>query len=338
MRLSRYILRRLFLLLPVLLGVSLITFTISHVVPGDPARMMVGQRASEETVARIRHQLGLDQPLPLQYLNYVKGLLKGDLGWSIRNQRPVLQDLLDFFPATLELTLASLLLCLLVGVPLGVTSALKKDRFLDHLSRLSSILGVSLPLFWLGLMLLLLFYRQLGWLPGPGRLDVLATPPKAITSMYTVDSLLTGNWATLKDSLWHLILPAFCLSYVHLAIVTRLVRSSMLDVLGEDYIRTARACGLPEQVVVYKYGLRNALIPTVTVVGLSFGELLGGAILTETIFAWPGMGRYVVDSIGFLDFPSIMGFTLFISILYVLVNLGVDLLYTILDPKIRYGA
>ncbi len=336
MRILHYILHRLFYMIPVLIGVTVLVFIISHAIPGDPASMIAGPKASREAIDKIRAAHGLDKPLPVQYLRFVSGLLHGDLGVSIRNHRPVTSDMADFFPATLELTLASLMLCLGVGIPLGILAAVRRNSLADHATRVFSVFGVSTPVFWLGLMLLLLFYRNLGWLPGSGRLDIATTPPTHITGMYIVDSLLTGNWKTLRQALAHIILPAFCLSYVYLAIITRIVRSSMIQVLGQDYITTARANGLSNAKVVLKHAFKNSLIPTVTITGLSFGELLGGAILTETIFAWPGMGKYVVDSVNFLDFPAIMGFTLMVSLAYVCINLVVDLLYAVLNPTIKY--
>ncbi len=336
MRLLNYVLKRLLYSIPVLIGVTLLVFIISHAIPGDPARMMAGQKASREAVENLRHSLGLDRPLPEQYLRYFAGLLTGDLGKSIRNQRPVLDDLKDFFPATFELTMTSMLFCIAVGLPLGVVSALRRNRPVDHTTRVFSVVGVSMPVFWLGLMLLLLFYRDLGWLPGSGRLDVGLSAPPHVTGMYLVDTLVDGSGEKFVNSLLHILLPAFCLSYVYLAIITRIVRSAMISVMGLDYITTARANGIREVVVVLKHGLKNALIPTVTITGLSIGELLGGAILTETIFDWPGMGKYVVDSVNFLDFPAIMGFTLVVSLIYVLLNLAVDVLYAFLDPQIRY--
>jgi peptide/nickel transport system permease protein len=298
--------------------------------------MMAGQKASKEIVDTIRKELGLDQPLPTQYLRYMSGLVHGDLGTSIRNQRPVREDLADFFPATLELTLASMVICLCLGIPLGILAAVFRDRIADHLTRVFSVIGVSTPVFWLGLMLLLVFYRNLGWLPGSGRLDIFNTPPVHITGLYLIDSLLQGDWVVFKDSLAHILMPAFCLSYVYLAVITRIVRSSMIEVLGQDYITTARANGISPMKIVFKHAFKNGMLPTVTITGLSIGELLGGAILTETIFAWPGMGKYVVDSINYLDFPAIMGFTLVISLAYMLINLGVDVIYAFLNPQIRY--
>ena len=336
MRLLSYVLKRFFYIIPVLIGVTLLVFIISHAIPGDPARMMAGQKASREAVENIRRSLGLDRPLPEQYARYLVGLLKGDLGRSIRNQRPVLDDLRDFFPATLELTIVSMIFCMGVGLPLGILSAIRRNHPIDHTARVFSVIGVSMPVFWLGLMLLLLFYRNLGWLPGSGRLDVGFSPPVHVTGMYLVDTLVEGDFLKFANVFSHIILPAFCLSYVYLAIITRIVRSSMISAMGQEFITTARANGISETIVILKHGLKNALIPTVTITGLSIGELLGGAILTETIFDWPGMGKYVVDSIGFLDFPAIMGFTLVVSLIYVLVNLLVDVLYAFLDPQIRY--
>jgi peptide/nickel transport system permease protein len=331
-----YVLQRLLYLVPVLLGVTLLVFVISHAIPGDPARMMAGQKASHEAVENLRRSMGLDRPLPEQYATYLLGLLRGDLGFSIRNQRPVLEDLRDFFPATLELSLASMLLCVSVGLPLGIVSAVRRNRPIDHASRVFSVFGVSMPVFWLGLMLLLLFYRHLGWLPGSGRLDIHIDPPAQVTGLYLIDTLIEGGFAKFGDALRHILLPAFCLSYVYLAIITRIVRSSMISVMSLDFITTARANGISEAAIILKHCLKNSLIPTVTITGLSIGELLGGAILTETIFNWPGMGKYVVDSVNFLDFPAMMGFTLVVALAYVLINLAVDVLYAFLDPQIRY--
>ncbi|HWR92591.1 MAG TPA: ABC transporter permease [Desulfobacterales bacterium] len=336
MQILAYVLKRLLYLVPVLLGVTLLVFVISHAIPGDPARMMAGQKASHEAVENLRRSMGLDRPLPEQYATYLLGLLRGDLGFSIRNQRPVVEDLRDFFPATLELSLASMLLCVSVGLPLGIVSAVRRNRPIDHASRVFSVFGVSMPVFWLGLMLLLLFYRTLGWLPGSGRLDIHTDPPAQVTGLYLIDTLVEGSLGKFGDALLHILMPAFCLSYVYLAIITRIVRSSMISVMGLDFITTARANGISEAAIILKHCLKNSLIPTVTITGLSIGELLGGAILTETIFNWPGMGKYVVDSVNFLDFPAMMGFTLVVALAYVLINLAVDVLYALLDPQIRY--
>lgn len=323
-------------MIPVLFGVTVLVFIISHAIPGDPAKMIAGPKASRQAIENIRRAHGLDRPLPVQYLRFVSGLMRGDLGTSIRNHRPVTHDLKDFFPATLELTLASIAICLVVGIPLGIISAVKRSRLIDHVTRIFSVFGVSMPVFWLGLMLLLLFYRNLGWLPGSGRLDIDFSPPVHVTGLYLVDALLESRPDKFLNTAAHLLLPAFCLSYVYLAIITRIVRSSMIEVLGQDYITTARANGVAEVSIVLKHAFKNSLIPTVTITGLSFGELLGGAVLTETIFGWPGMGKYVVDSVNYLDFPAIMGFTLIVSMVYVSINLIVDVLYAFLNPKIKY--
>ncbi|WP_126425463.1 ABC transporter permease [Brevibacillus marinus] len=332
---KQIIAKRLSLLVFVLFGVTLITFFLSHVIPGDPARMMVGQRADEATLQEVRRQLGLDQPVWVQYFTYVKGLLSGDFGISIRTQQPVANDLITFFPATLELALTAFVIALVVGIPIGILSAVKKDTVWDHGGRLFSIAGVSTPVFWSGLVGILIFYKLLGWFPSSGRIDLSVAAPAQITGLYVLDSLLTGNWQAFANSLWHLILPALTLSFAQLAIVTRQVRASMLEVLGQEYIRTALANGIKGPLLLFRYALRNALIPTITVVGLSFGSLLGGAVVTETIFGWPGMGKYVVDSIAYLDFPAIMGFTIVISVGYVIINLLVDLTYLLLNPQIR---
>jgi peptide/nickel transport system permease protein len=332
---KKMIVKRLLLLFLVVFGVTLMTFLMSHVIPGDPARMMVGQRASEETLQRVREQLGLDQPLWIQYVQYLKGLLSGDLGISIRTQKPVLDDLITFFPATLELALLAFLFAILIGVPLGVLAAVKKDTFWDHASRLFSIAGVSTPVFWSGLVMILIFYGYLGWFPSSGRLDMDIHPPTRITGLYLVDSLLTLDFIAFKNSLWHILIPALTLSYAQLAIITRQVRASMIEVLEQDYIRTAIANGIHGPYLLFRYALKNALIPAVTVIGTSFGSLLGGAVVTETIFGWPGMGKYVVESIAYLDFPAIMGFSLIIAVGYVLINLLVDLTYYLLNPQIK---
>ncbi|QTF10462.1 ABC transporter permease [Brenneria izadpanahii] len=324
-------------LILVVAGVCVITFIISHLIPGDPARLLAGDRASDEIVRHIRQQLGLDQPLYVQFYRYVGDLLHGNLGTSIRTGRLVLDDLRTFFPATLELAFFALLLALMLGVPLGVLSAVYRNRWLDHLVRLLAITGISTPAFWLGLGVIVLFYGHLNLLPGGGRLDDWLDPPPHVTGFYTIDSLLSGDWEALWNSLQHLILPALTLAFVHLGIVARQIRSAMLEQLSEDYIRTARASGLPAWRVILGYALPNALIPSVTVLGLALGDLLYGAVLTETVFSWPGMGAYVVSSIQALDFPAVMGFAVVVSLAYVVVNLVVDLLYLWIDPRIGRG-
>ena len=326
--------KRLLGLLLVVFGVSLITFTISHLIPGDPARLIAGDRASDALVAGIRHQLGLDLPLYQQYGRYVLDLVQGDLGTSIRTNRPVLEDLQAFFPATLELALVALFLAIVVGVPLGVLSAVYHNRAIDQIARTLAVTGISTPAFWMGLGAIVLFYGHLGWLPGGGRLSEGLTPPSTITGFYLIDSLLAGNFSLFVDALKHLILPAATLGFVTLGVISRQIRSAMLDQLGEDYIRTARAYGLSKWTVILRHALPNALIPSVTVLGLTLGDLLYGAVLTETVFAWPGMGAYVVKSIQSLDFPAVMGFAILVSFIYVLLNMAIDLLYRVIDPRI----
>jgi peptide/nickel transport system permease protein len=340
MKLRYYIVRRLALALLVLLGVSAITFTVSRMIPSDPARMWTGARATIQQVEQAKRELGLDRPLYEQFWSYLVGLSKGNLGTSIHTRRPVIDDLRDRFPATVELTVAAILVAIVLGIPLGVISATKKDRAADHVTRLFSLSGVSMPIFWLGILLQLLLASWLGLLPTGGRVDPfvhIQSPITTITGMYTLDSALTGNWVFFRSAITHMILPVVALSYTSLATITRMTRSTMLEVLRQDYVRTARSKGLSERVVVYKHALRNALIPTTTVVGLTFGFLLGGAFLVETIFDWPGIGLYAVESIVNVDFPSVAGVTLLGAVIYTLVNLVVDILYGVIDPRIKYG-
>lgn len=332
---ATYILYRLAAMIPTLIGVIVLIFFLTQSIKGDPARMMAGDAADAQTLEQLRREFQLDQPLPVRLLSYFGNLLQGNLGISYSTKRPVLQSLMERFPATLELTLASLVFAFAGAVPLGVISAVKRNRPIDHIIRVVSVGGVSMPVFWFGLVLIWLFYGKLEWLPGAGRLSVYSQPPTTITGMYTVDSLLTGDWPTFKESAQYLLLPAFVLGYAYMATLARLIRSSMLEVLGQDYVRTARAKGLKDRTVVLRHALRNALIPVATLAGLSFAALLGGAVLTETIFSWPGIGKYVVDAALYLDYPVIMGFTLMIAIAYMLVNLGVDLLYSWLNPQIQ---
>lgn len=327
--------RRLTLLILVVFGVTVVTFAISHMIPGDPARLMAGDRATPEIVANMRARLGLDQPLHIQYWGYVTDLARGDFGTSIRTGRPVSDDLLRFFPATMELGAVALLFSIALGIPLGVASAIFKDTLIDQVTRTISVMGISTPAFWLGLLLILVFYGHLNWLPASGRLGGGIPAPPVITGFMLIDTLLAGDMRAFQSALSHILMPAFTLGFVHLGIVTRQIRSSMLDAMQEDYIRTARAGGLRRGQIVFGHALRNALIPSVTMIGLAFGDLLYGAVLTETVFAWPGMGAYVVQSIHALDFPAIMGFTVVASVAYVLINLLVDLTYMVLDPQIR---
>lgn len=330
-----FLCKRILHVILVFIGVSIVTFSISHVIPGDPARMLVGPHASEEVLQATRAQLGLDKPMWEQYEVYMTDLSEGNLGTSIRTQRPVSSELLKAFPATLELTLTAMIFAVVFGILLGVLAAVHRDTWMDHVSRIISLVGVSTPLFWSGILALIFFYKMVPIFPASGRIDTFLSPPAEVTGLYLIDSLLEGNMDVFLSALHHILLPAICLGYVQMAIVARQVRSSMIDVLEQDYIRTARACGIPRRKIIYQYALKNALLPTLTVTGLTVGELLGGAVITETIFAWPGMGKYVMDSIAFLDFPAIMGFTLVVSMSYVLINMAVDILYRVLNPQIR---
>ncbi|HNX30486.1 MAG TPA: ABC transporter permease [Holophaga sp.] len=334
MKLAFYILRRLFLMLIVMLGVATIVFFITHVIPADPVGAILGGNAPLETVDKLRHQLGLDQSLHVQYFRYLGGIFHGDFGVSIVSNHKVVDDILEFFPATVELACAAMCFTVLFGVFLGTVSAIKRNRPIDHILRVFSILGVSMPGFWLGLLLLLLFYFKLGWLPGTGRNDLFAFVDN-ITGLVLVDSIITRNWAGLWDAVKHIILPAFVLGYASAASVARIMRASMLDVLRQDYIRTARSKGLGRRVVIFRHALKNAMIPAVTVIGISFGDLLSGAVLTETIFSWPGLGRYIVQSLLVLDYPAITGATLFVAFIFSMANLVVDISYAALDPRMR---
>jgi len=337
MRFLGFLLRRIVGIAAVMIGVSVITFAISHVIPADPVAAALGDHATDAQIAQFRAEYHLDRPLPEQYAIYVSGILHGDLGKSIRTRRSVADDLADSFPATLELSFAALLISIVLGVPAGVWSAVSRGRLPDYIVRVLSLAGGSLPVFWLGLIVIGLFYYQLGWFPGGGRLDTFVPPPPARTGLYVVDSLLSGDSEALRSSLVHLVLPALTLGYFSTAVIARMTRSSMLEVLSQDYMRTARAKGLVERLVVTRHGLRNALIPTVTIIGLTFGSLLSGAVLTETIFSWPGLGRYATASAVSLDFPAVLGVTLLAAFVYPLANLAVDVAYYWLDPRIQRG-
>lgn len=332
-----YLLRRLVGIVAVMAGVSIITFAISHLIPADPAAAALGDHATNEQIAAFRAEYGLDRPITDQYVIYVNGLLHGDLGRSIRTRRPVADDLRDFFPATFELSLAALVVSILTGIPAGVWSALDRNRLPDHFVRVFSLTGGSLPIFFLGLILIGFFYGRLGWLPGGGRIGQFIEPPRSLTGLYVLDSLLTGNVSALQSSLHHLILPAFTLGYFSTAVIARMMRSSMLEVMRQDYMLTARAKGLRLSAAIIRHGLRNALIPTLTIIGVTFGSLLSGAVLTETIFSWPGLGRYATASAISLDFPAVMGVTLLAAVIYPVANLLVDLSYHWLDPRIQRG-
>jgi len=333
---GRYILRRAIALIPILLGVSAAAFLMIHLLPGDPATVYLGEHATPESIARVQHEFGLDKPLPVQYVIYLWDAVRGNFGESLDSHRPVIVEFWPRFPATIELTLGAITIALLVGVPIGILSASRPNSIPDRLGMGLALVGVSLPVFWLGLMLVYIFSVYLHVLPTSGQLGVTYSLT-SITRIDVLDGVLTGNFAAAGDALRHLILPSVTLSTFSMAIIARMTRAAMLDSLHQDYIRTAYAKGLAGKAVVIGHGLRNALLPVITVIGLQVGSLLTGAILTETIFSWPGVGRFMYDSILFRDYPVILAGILLFSIVFVLVNLLVDVLYAFLDPRIRYA-
>jgi peptide/nickel transport system permease protein len=330
-----FVLRRLALTGLMLFGLVCITFTVSNVAPSDPAALAAGPDATRDMVETIRREYGLDRPLHEQFLRYVAGLLQGDLGRSIVTTRPVAADLVHHFPATLELVLLSMSLGVLLGVPLGMASAVLKDRAPDHAARFIAVSLVALPAFWFGILLQLLFSVQLEWLPTSGRLDVSTPPPPAFSGMYLLDSALAGQWGTFRDALAHAVLPALVLSFPCLASILRVNRAEMIEVLSSDYVTAARAHGIPGFRVVCVHALRNAMLPTLAIIGLRWGWMLGSTVLVETVFDWPGIGLYAVSSAIAGDFKPVMGVTLLIGLNFMIVNLVVDLLYGVLDPRLR---
>ena len=322
-------------IIPVLLGVSIVVFFMVRAIPGDPAQLLLGQQATEEQVQQVRQNMGLDKPVIVQYGIFLADAVRGDLGDSIVTGRPVTTELLARFPATLELTAFAMLVAILVGVPVGVISAVKQYSLLDKFTSVLALTGISMPIFWLAMILIVIFFVNLGWLPFPGRLST-GYAVTSITGLVLVDSLLTLNFAAFWDGLKHLILPAIALGTIPMAVIMRMTRSSMLEVMGEDYVRTARAKGVVPWRVIFKHALRNAMLPTVTVIGLQAGLLMGGAVITETIFSWPGVGQIAYDSVNRRDYAMIQGVVLYGATLFVLVNLLVDVLYAVLDPRVRY--
>ena len=328
--------RRAVFLVGVLFGVTIITFMVSHVVPTDPARLLAGPHANQAQMLEIRHRYGLDRSIIAQYGTYLGNLLHGDLGTSLHTQRAVGDDLGQFLPATIELTLAAMLFAISLGGLLGVLAAATRNRWPDNLVALVSISGLAMPAFWLGLLSQWLFYDVLGWLPNGGRLDLGMTPPPQRTGLYTIDSLLAGRLDLFGNAAIHLILPAIVLGLGTLGVITRMIRGSLIEALGQDYARTARAKGLRRSRIILRHALRNSLMPTITVAGLQLGYLLSGAILVETVFTWPGIGLYTTQSILAADYTPIVGITLVIALLYVLVNTAVDIAYAAVDPRVRY--
>ena len=329
------IIRRLFFLIFVLIALSAITFSLMRLVPSDPARNIAGPRASPEAVQKVREEFDLDKPVLTQYVTYMKGIVKFDFGRSLSTRRAVSDDLRRFLPATLELAVLSLAFALVLGIPLGVLSAIKKDSAVDAFGRVVSVLGLSVPSFWLAIVIQFIFFARLGWFPDGQRLPIGTDPPRSITSFYTIDSLLTLNFGTFFTALHHLALPVLTLGFISLAPITRMIRSGMLEVLGQDYIRTARAKGLRQNTVIIRHAIKNAALPALTVIGLQLGLLLAGTLLVEIIFSWPGIGRYAFQAIGNQDPNALISVTLVIGAGYVLVNLLVDVSYMFLDPRIR---
>ena len=348
---GRYILRRLLSVIPTLICVTLVIFLFQRLIPGDPAVAMLGEHANAENVARIREQFGLDKPAFLdrdalaegdlpgffdsQYVRYFGRLLQFDLGESIHRRIPIAETLKERFPATVELSLLAMSIALVVGIPIGILSASRRNSFLDGATMIGSLVGVSVPIFWLGIMEIMFFAVIMKWLPSGSRLSS-GIVIKPITNLLLLDSLLTGNWVGFKDAFLHILMPAISLATIPTAIITRMTRSSMLDVLQEDYIRTASAKGLSERIVLFRHALKNAFLPVITIIGIQAGTLLAGAVLTETIFSWPGIGKWVYDSILGRDYPIVQGVTLLIAIIFLVVNLLVDLSYALLDPRISY--
>ncbi|MEQ8998628.1 MAG: ABC transporter permease [Coleofasciculus sp. B1-GNL1-01] len=334
---AHYIIKRLLNLLPVLLGITLLVFLFLHLIPGDPATVLLGERATPEQVEALREQLGLNQPLPLQYLTFINNLLHLDFGTSIISGIPIIDEIKTRFPATFELSLAAMIVAVILGIPAGILAAVYKNRPADNITMVGSLLGVSMPVYWLGLLLIYLFAITLNWFPPSGRISIEAGLTfQPITGFYLFDAILKLDVNLLKDVLSHLILPALTLGTIPLAILARITRSSLLEVLSQDYIRTARAKGIPEHWVILRHGLKNALLPVVTIIGLQFGTLLGGAILTETIFSWPGIGSWIYEGILARDYPVVQGGVVVVSVIFVLVNLVVDISYALVDPRIKY--
>ncbi len=323
------------MLIPVLLVLTFVIFLMIEAIPGDPAQIMLGQHASPEALAKVRHSMGLDRPWYIRYGLFLQRLSHGDLGKSIMSARPVKAELFEKLTATIELSFFALLIAVVVGVLAGFLAAWKRNSWFDYTSMVGALVGVSIPIYWLGFMMIILFSLTLGWLPTSGRIEATMTL-HSITGFYLVDSLIQGNMAAFKDVVRHLIMPAICLATVPMAIIARMTRSSMLEALNQDYVRTARAKGVSPAKIVFVHAFKNASIPIVTVVGIQFGYLMGGAILTETVFSWPGVGRWLLEGILARDFPVIAGGTLSVAALFVLVNLLVDVLYAFLDPRIRY--
>jgi peptide/nickel transport system permease protein len=331
----KYISRRLLMLIPVLIGVSILAFSLIHLVPGDPARSILGEKATQSQLEALQEELGLNDPYYVQYGRFLGDILKGNLGESIQSKESIGVELLHKLPATIELAVFAMIVAIIVGVIAGVIAAVKQYSWFDNMSMTAALFGVSMPIFWLGLMMIWLFSVTFDILPPSGRLST-GVELNTITNFYLLDSILTGNWLAFKDSFSHLLMPGLALATIPMAIIARMTRSSMLEVMRQDYIRTANAKGLKKTLIVFQHALKNASLPVLTVIGLQFGLLLGGAVLTETIFSWPGIGRYVYLAVLGRDYPVVQSTILIIAIIFVLVNLITDILYKYLDPRIKF--
>ncbi|MDF2615268.1 MAG: transporter permease [Clostridia bacterium] len=332
----KYIIKRILLLIPVLLGVSIIIFSIMRVFSPDPASIVLGQHATPEKMVEWREANGLNKPVTVQYVEYMQGIFKGDFGKSYYTKTPVAKEIFSRFPATIELAICAIILASIIGIFLGVISAVKKNSIIDNISMITALVGVSMPIFWLGILLIILFSGTLGWVPAQGRIETLLRPG-SVTGFYLIDSLIEGDLESFGSALKHLVLPSITLAMYSMAIIARMTRSTMLETLSKDYIRTARAKGIAEGKVIRRHALKNALIPIVTVIGIQLGYLLGGAVLTETVFAWPGIGKFTVEAIMKSDFPIVQGVVLLVAFIFVVMNLVVDIVYAFLDPRIKYS-
>lgn len=331
-----FIFRRILTMIPIFLGIVIITFIITRILPGDPALMIAGEQALPQYVDQIREEYGFNDPIYVQLWEYFKQLMTGDLGFAWHTGHSVIDDFISRFPATIELTLFSIILALIVAIPLGILAATFRNSILDYFARFLAFFGNAMPIFWLGLLLILLFYANLNWISAPfGRISENIHSPTHVTGLYFIDSLLSGDMIALKDTFIHLLLPGFCLSLGTMAIVIKMVRASMIEVLEQDFIRTARAKGVREFYIICKHALGNAFIPTLTIIGLQLGYLLGGAVITETIFVWPGLGSYITESIMVNDYAPVQAMTLLSAIVYSVINLIIEVIYGILDPRVR---
>ncbi len=337
MRLARYALRRLLFVIPVVLGAIFITFLLTRIVPGNPIERVAGPYADDERVAEMKREANLDKPFYAQFVIYLGELLRGDLGTSYTTAQPVKKDLVDRFPASLELVLYGMLLAVCLALPLGVVSAVQRGTWVDHLSRVLAVLGVSVPIFWIGLVLLSFFYSRLGWLPGAqGRLPIGMPEPERITGLFTVDALLHGQWDVFREAVKSIVLPVTTLALVSMAPIARMTRATMIEALESDYVRTSRSLGLPSRVIIMHHAFKNAILPVLTLIAAVVGYAIGGEVLIELIFAWPGLGLYSYNAIISSDFPAIQGFIILATTIYILIYLVVDILTATLDPRVEF--